>query len=61
MEEKIREELYSKLESEFDFCFVNRKVILGIAPTNGKALTISYNGYEPVDTSDVGLDLRYNV
>lgn len=50
-----------KLESEFDFCFVNRKIIVGLAPTNGKALTISYNGYEPVDTSDVGLDLRYNV
>ena len=49
------------LEAASDFCFINRKLILGQAPTNGKALTISYSGYEPVDTLDVGLDLRYNV
>lgn len=49
------------LNTEFDFTFVNRKVILGGSPTDARTLSISYNGYEPVDSRDVGLDLRYNV
>lgn len=49
------------LETEYDFTFVNRKVVLGASPSDARTLTISYNGYEPVDSRDVGLDLRYNV
>lgn len=49
------------LTSEFDFTFVNRKVVLGAAPSDARTLKINYNGYEPVDSRDVGLDLRYNV
>ena len=50
-----------KLETDTDFCFVNRKIILGQSPNNSRTLTVSYDGYEPVDTKDVGLDLRFNV
>ena len=49
------------LETESDFCFINRKIVLGQAPKNVKSLTVSYSGYEPVDSLDLGLDLRYNV
>lgn len=49
------------LETESDFCFINRKIVLGQAPINVKSLTVSYSGYEPVDSLDLGLDLRYNV
>lgn len=49
------------LQNDSDYCFVNRKIILGKAPTNNKTLTIAYNGYEPVDARDIGLDLRYNI
>lgn len=49
------------LISDTDFTFINRKVIIGKSPTVSNILSISYNGYEPVDQQDEGLDLRYNV
>lgn len=44
-----------------DFCFINRKIVLGQSPTDGRALSLTYKGYEPVDNQDVGLDLKYNI
>lgn len=49
------------LETETDFCFYNRKIIIGQSPKSSRTLTVSYSGYEPVDALDTGLDLRYNV
>lgn len=49
------------LESDTEFCFVDRKIILGRTPANDRSLVITYNGYEPVDAKDEGLDLRFNL
>lgn len=49
------------LESDTEFCFVDRKIILGRTPANDRSLSITYNGYEPVDAEDEGLDLRFNL
>lgn len=49
------------LETETEFCFLDRKLIFGKTPSNEKSLVITYNGYEPLDKEDEGLDLRFNV
>ena len=49
------------LESDTEFCFLDRKIIIGKTPANDRSLSITYNGYQPVDAEDEGLDLRFNV
>lgn len=49
------------LDSETEFCFVGRKIVIGRSVANDRSLSITYNGYEPVDAEDKGLDLRFNL
>lgn len=52
------------LETDTDFTFVDRKVILGFAPSSSDTLTITYKGFNtttPEDNDSWPFELKYNV